>query len=268
MKLLNPNFDLIRFFAELKRSAVRTLIIDYDGTLAPFREDRDTAVPYPGVRRIIDGIMENGNCRVVVVSGRSIEDIKPLLGFKALPELWGSHGWEHMKSGASYRAPDIDAVYRRGLHEAFTWAEAEGLAPRCERKVACLAYHWRGRTPSPKPSESDTVERKWREIADRDGLLLRGFDGGIELRAPGRDKGTAVRAILEEVPPGTAVAYLGDDRTDEDAFIALRGRGLTVLVNETFHETAADLWLIPPRELLDFLSRWAGACGEKNEDLH
>lgn len=268
MKLLNPNFDLMRFFAGLKLSAGRTLIIDYDGTLAPFREDRDTAVPYPGVRRIIDGIMENGDCRVVVVSGRSIEDIKPLLGFKTHPEIWGSHGWEHMKPGVSYHVPDIDERYRRGLHEAYTWAETEGLASRCERKVACLAYHWRDRTLSPKPPEYDAVHGIWGEIADREGLLLGEFNGGIELRAPGRDKGTAVRAILQESPPDAAVAYLGDDRTDEDAFIALRGRGLTILVNETFHETAADLWLIPPRELLDFLSRWADACGEDNEKVH
>lgn len=268
MKLLNPNFDLMRFFAGLKRSAGRILIIDYDGTLAPFREDRGAAVPYPGVRRIIDGIMEEGDCRVVVVSGRSIEDIKPLLGFKTLPEIWGSHGWEHLKHGVSYHVPDIDERYRRGLHEAYTWTETEGLDSRCERKAACLAYHWRGHTNLSKPSECDTVERKWREIADREGLLLGEFNGGIELRAPGRDKGTAVQAILKEGPPDTAVAYLGDDRTDEDAFIALRGRGLTVLVNETFHETAADLWLIPPRELLDFLSRWAGAYGENDENVH
>jgi trehalose-6-phosphatase len=56
------------------------------------------------------------------------------------------------------------------------------------------------------------------------------------------------------------VAYLGDDRTDEDAFKALAGRGLAVLVREELRPTAAAVWLRPPVELLDFLQRWMTAC--------
>jgi trehalose 6-phosphate phosphatase len=56
--------------------------------------------------------------------------------------------------------------------------------------------------------------------------------------------------------PDTAVAYLGDDRTDEDAFMALRGRGLAVLVRPDLRATAAEVWIRPPDELLLFLQRW------------
>jgi trehalose-6-phosphatase len=56
------------------------------------------------------------------------------------------------------------------------------------------------------------------------------FDGGIEMRMPGRDKGDAVRTILDEIGPEAPVAYLGDDATDERAFLALGTRGLSVLV--------------------------------------
>ena len=43
------------------------------------------------------------------------------------------------------------------------------------------------------------------------------FDGGIEMRMPGLDKGDAVRTILDEIGPEVPVAYLGDDLTDERA---------------------------------------------------
>jgi trehalose-phosphatase len=93
------------------------------------------------------------------------------------------------------------------------------------------------------------------------GLALQDFDGGIELRAPGHDKGEAVKTLLAEMGPNAMCAYLGDDRTDEDAFQAIRGKGLGVLVRENFVPTQADLWIKPPEELLEFLARWKSASG-------
>ena len=87
------------------------------------------------------------------------------------------------------------------------------------------------------------------------------FDGGIEFRAQGTTKGSAVRTILSEVGEHTPVAYLGDDSTDEDAFRALGDRGLGVLVRREPRATAADLRISPPEELLDFLKRWMAASG-------
>jgi trehalose-6-phosphatase len=61
----------------------------------------------------------------------------------------------------------------------------------------------------------------------------------------------------------TAAAYLGDDATDEDAFKAIRGRGIGVLVRPQFRATAADFWLKPPEELLEFLERWHATGAER-----
>jgi trehalose-6-phosphatase len=56
-----------------------------------------------------------------------------------------------------------------------------------------------------------------------------------------------------------AVAYLGDDRTDEDAFAALQRIGLAVLVRSLPQPTAANLWIEPPEELVEFLAQWRQA---------
>jgi trehalose-6-phosphatase len=59
------------------------------------------------------------------------------------------------------------------------------------------------------------------------------------------------------------VAFLGDDLSDEAAFRAVRRigkRGLSVLVRREFRETAAEIWLRPPGELLVFLERCANAA--------
>jgi trehalose 6-phosphate phosphatase len=88
------------------------------------------------------------------------------------------------------------------------------------------------------------------------------FDIGIEMRMPGRDKGDAVRTLLDEIGPGVPVAYLGDDATDERAFLALGSRGLSVLVRPEWRATAAALWISPPEGLREFLTRWLQACRE------
>ena len=78
---------------------------------------------------------------------------------------------------------------------------------------------------------------------------------------------TATRDTVDEIAHemGDApIAYLGDDRTDEDAFRALQGRGLTVLVRQELRPTSAELWLRPPDELMHFLNDWLSASrGER-----
>ena len=86
------------------------------------------------------------------------------------------------------------------------------------------------------------------------------FDGGMELRVTGVDKGTAVRQVLADTrsshADGALLAYLGDDMTDEDAFRALGDEGFSILVRDQLRPTAAGSWLRPPGELLRFLERW------------
>jgi trehalose-6-phosphatase len=71
-----------------------------------------------------------------------------------------------------------------------------------------------------------------------------------------------VRKLLSELPPETPLAFLGDDTTDEDAFLALRGtNALTILVRAEWRPTNAQMWIRPPEQLLAFLNEWAIRCG-------
>jgi trehalose-6-phosphatase len=61
------------------------------------------------------------------------------------------------------------------------------------------------------------------------------------------------------MPAGTPVAYVGDDLTDEAAFIALNqipAPHLSVLMRGDARETAANIWLRPPSGLRGFLKKW------------
>ncbi len=244
------------FFHSLEKAPRSVLMLDYDGTLAPFRIKPEQATPYPGVRPILKRILKSGRTRIVMISGRWTRDLIPLLRLDPLPEIWGSHGWERRHADGRQEIFPFDERALQGLAEADRWAEKENLEDRVEQKPGCLALHWRGLRPEGIEKIRAKAIPHWSRLARKTGLLVTEFDGGLELRVPGRHKGDAVKTILRESEAEAAAAYLGDDRTDEDAFRAIRKRGLSILVRKTRRPTDAQVWLRPPDELLDFLNRW------------
>ena len=199
--------------------------------------------------------------RVVLISGRPVRELLLLTRDLSQPEIWGSHGLERLHGGWQLRS-ELGAR-AQGLSGGSrpTILSDAGLEDRTEIKPGGVAVHWRGLAPAKAEKLAREVPQLWKPLLDRAPLRLLEFDGGLEIRVAGRGKGDAVRAILKESAPGAAVAYLGDDQTDEDAFQALKGNGLTVLVRPQSRPTAADIWLQPPHELLQFLEEWLRASG-------
>jgi trehalose 6-phosphate phosphatase len=248
------------FFGEVRRARRRALLLDYDGTLAPFAADPAAAEPYPGVRELLEEVAAAGSTRLALVTGRSARQLAALLRLRRTPEIWGCHGAERLTVEGAYFVAAPDAAAARQLVAAALWARALDVpGVRVEPKATCLALHWRGLPPERIAVVRARVNERW-QPGPRGGLVVAEFDGGIELRAPGRDKGAVVDAVLAEVGAPATVAYLGDDLTDEAAFTALAGRGLSVLVRPELRPTAARCWLRPPVELLDFLGRWLEAA--------
>ena len=256
MKILNPEIDLKTLYNRVHEASQKALLLDYDGTLAPFRVQPNKAFPYPGVREVLNKIMQTPSTRMVIITGRQTKDLIPLLQLQRDPEIWGSHGLERLKPDGSYEIAITNEDALKGLVAADKWCEAVGFADRCEQKPGCLAIHWRGLDDQEIEKIRNQVKPKWSLIADGWQLSLREFDGGLELRVPGRNKGDAVKTILKEMGRGAVAAYLGDNSTDEDAFKSIKGKGLGILVRKELRPTAADIWLTPPEELLEFLSGW------------
>jgi len=249
------------FFCAFVGAPNPLLLLDYDGTLAPFRVDRFQARPWVGVRELLTRIQKQGRTRMVVITGRPAGEIAPLLGLDPPLEVWGLHGAERLFADGRRELEQIPAEARAKLDDLRERLRQYSLGGLVEDKANGVVMHWRGVTPK-KVRE---IERRTREmfgaLAQMDGLGLLEFEAGLELRA-GRDKGGAVEAIVEESGVCGPVAFLGDDITDEVAFRAVNAAGgahLSVLVRREPRETEADVWLRPPGELLEFLERWNSA---------
>jgi trehalose 6-phosphate phosphatase len=253
---------ITEFLGKVEKSLGSALLLDYDGTLAPFSTNRDRALPYEGVVDTLRAIVGNGRTRLVVITGRDAREVGPLLGLKPPPEIWGAHGLQRLWPDGSCEVPDIPSEITSVLDDAERWLTYQGLGQLAERKIGSVAIHWRTLNETEASELRARILLGWSCLADQSSLQLLEFDGGVELHMTGIDKGTAVRTILAEIHPDVPIAYLGDDATDENAFAALAGHGLTVLVRPVPRRTSAQVWLRPPDELLEFLRLWEKVTAE------
>ena len=250
--------DFEAFFARLGRASTGVLALDYDGTVAPFHVDRHQARPYPGFQRILERIQTETPTRLVFISGRPAHEVRQLLEVKPPPEVWGAHGMQRLHPGGRLDTIEPSQQEQEMLQRALAELPRLGLLHLAEVKHGSVAVHWRGLSPAESRAIEESVHAAWQPWTALLGTPLLEFDGGLELRVPQQNKGEAIRTILGELPPQTPVAYLGDDPTDEDAFLALRGYSpsLTVLVRPEWRTTHAQAWIRPPEELLGFLETW------------
>jgi trehalose 6-phosphate phosphatase len=250
------------FLKSVTMARESALLLDFDGTLAPFRVDPSRVKPWVGITRLLSDIQETSRTRLAIVSGRPARDVASQLAMSRPPEIWGLHGAERLWPDGRIEIEELPVRQQAALNAARNALRETGLIGqlglRLEEKTNAVVVHWRG-----KPAHSAhvsqervaTVLRPFAEDAEVEMLL---FDGGVELRS-GRDKGDVVRLLLEELDPDEPVAYLGDDTTDENAFEALADRGLSILVRRQWRPTTAQLWLRPPDQLRTFLSAWLAA---------
>ena len=250
------------FFDAFESATVPLLMLDYDGTLAPFRIDRYKARPWAGVQQLLAAIQRDGRTRIVVITGRPAAEIPPLLDVEPSLEVWGLHGAERLHANGRRELAQATQITRSKLGDLYQQLRYDAFGGLFEEKANAAVVHWRG-VPAGK---AKLIEKRTRELfeplAQRYGLKLLEFEAGLELRA-GPEKGDAVKALLKETNGfgSHAAAYLGDDLTDEGAFEAIKGNGLGVLVRRERRKTAAEIWLRPPVELRAFLLRWSKACG-------
>jgi trehalose-phosphatase len=295
---------LDEFFTRLEGAARPLLLLDYDGTLAPFRIDRFKARPWAGVREQLERIQRQGRTRMAVITGRPAAEIAPMLGLgssgldssdldssdlglsspgssdlgsssqdQPIPghslEVWGLHGAERLYANGRRELEQAPAATQAKLDELREHLRRDSLGGLFEDKANGVVMHWRGASPRKAKLIEQRTRALFEPLARMEGLALLEFEAGLELRV-GRNKGGAVEAILGESGDREPVAYLGDDFTDEAAFRAVQRvgrRGLSVLVRREWRETAAEIWLRPPGELRGFLERWVEA-GNGGQFLH
>lgn len=237
-------------------STRRALMLDFDGTLASFTVDRDSARLAPGLREILGRVVDRGDTALAIVSGRRLTEIEErFAGFDL--HLFGEHGWEERLPGGARRS-HVPSPTVRDLLDAAADSLARRLSPdRLEIKRTGLVVHARGEPPERVRALAREVELCRLAVRQRAELELRPIDGGWELRVRGHDKGTAVNRFAATLGGPAFAVSVGDDDTDEDAFAAVVRFGSGILVGSDDRPTRAHARLPDVEAVRDFLALWA-----------
>lgn len=238
------------------RLAGRTpaVFLDYDGVLTPIVDDPAAATLDARSRHAVQHAAEH--VPVAIISGRDLDDVRAMVDVAGLVYA-GSHGFdmllpdgERERHGEQFLG-DLDAAERQ-LDDAVR--DLRGV--RVERKGFAIAVHTR---LAPGDDERERAHRAVVMAADRHPRLRLTGGKNVEELRPGIDwdKGRALSRLMEILGLDDdihAPIYVGDDITDEDAFAAIAGTGVGVVVaGDADRDTRADLRLDEPAETAEFL---------------
>jgi len=242
------------------------VFLDYDGTLTPIVSHPDQAVLDEDMRATLRRLA--ALCRVAVLSGRDLTDIRQRVG---LEDLWyaGSHGFDIAGPGAERMEWQQGTEYLPVLDAAEEALRSElGNVEGClvERKRFSVATHYRNVAERDVPA----VKRAVAQVRDtHPGLRLSEGKKVIELQ-PDIDwnKGKALRWMMQALdmdPDSSAPVYIGDDSTDENAFRELEGTGTGIIVASEPRSTRARYRLADPVAVGEFLERFADALERRKQ---
>lgn len=250
------------------------IFLDYDGTLTPIVSNPDAAFLCESTREVIRRIA--ALFPTAIISGRGREKVQQ---FVQLDHLFyaGSHG---MDIAGPSPSPGVQpfifqpaAQFKELMNTVFEDLERgvsdiEGAA--VEHNTFCVSVHFRNCDPKDYPRVVSTTEGVIKNIGNDNIRISRGRKV-LEVRPRVNwNKGAALEHLLKVLglhdPNRVFAVYIGDDRTDEDAFQVLREKNLGggVLVSTKIKETSCRWTLRDPDAVASFLNelvRW-GETGE------
>jgi trehalose 6-phosphate phosphatase len=254
MKLLWRDWP--RLQKRIERAPSKLLLLDFDGTLAPIAKAPHAVALSREMRARLRGLSALAACRVAVISGRSLGDVRSHFSLSGFIYV-GNHGLEMEGDGITlpaYARKTAKLAVRvrsaakklkplfRGLPGV--WVEDKGLTLSLHfrdlpKKYAAL-FKMRMAEAMSRRTPSSLVWKKGKKVWE----LRPRSEGG---------KGRAALFLSKKFPRALPIV-IGDDVTDEDMFKALKRRGILVRVGRS-GRSAADYYLRSPREVGKFLER-------------
>jgi trehalose 6-phosphate phosphatase len=238
------------------------LFFDYDGTLVPICRTPQAAVPADSLRELLKRAAALPRTEVSLVTGRALRDIRAMLGIRGITYI-ANHGFQVSAPGSRWEHPEaiklLPVLRKIRLRLDSLLGDWQGVI--VEDKRFTLSVHYR----LIEAGSVSSLTRMISGIVSEDNGQLRITKGKkvLEIRPNVLwDKGRAVLMALESagLPDAPLAVYFGDDRTDEDAFKALRRSGITVRVGRGA-ASAAQYFVKDTREVHRFLRDVAAVAG-------
>jgi len=253
--------ERVNDIADQARDKHIAVFLDYDGTLTPIVETPDKAIMPDDMRETVSKLSRH--CTVAIISGRDLNDVQRMVNIDSIVYA-GSHGFDISGPEGLNIKSQTGTEFLPVLDEAedeLSGGLGHIKGVLAERKRFAIAIHYR----LVNPEKVDRVEEVVDNVASSHPELRKAYGKKIFELQPDIDwhKGKALLTLLSTLNlDGNDVLpfYIGDDVTDEDAFRALRNRGIGIVVWDEPYETAASYSLRNPEEVREFLLKLIPLC--------
>lgn len=198
------------------------IFTDFDGTLVELAETPDEIdVPHSLAAELERAVRELDSA-FAVITGREIADIDRFLAPLHLP-IAGAHGTQRRRADGFVETVDpATLLAAEEIAHAIEPLVAANPALIMEAKEGAVALHYR-QAPELEDTARIAMEDALHHVTD---FTLISGKMVFEARPSGVNKGDALRAFMREEPfLGRTPIFIGDDTTDEDAFIAAQELG-------------------------------------------
>jgi len=224
-------FSRARLLERYTTAGKRLLLLDYDGTLSPFADRPEAALPSDELLALLARLAGDTATDVYIVSGRDSSTLQNWFGHLPVG-LVAEHGakirrihrqWEVKAPGLDHCWPVIEQLmdsYVRKCPHSFV-----------ERKEFSRAWHYRNADPFQGEQRAAELYTGLQEQAANLPVKILNGHKVIEVRGREVNKGNAVASLLADAAYDF-VLCAGDDETDEDMFrvLAKVGGAFTVRI--------------------------------------
>ncbi len=231
------------------------LAFDVDGVLAPLVDHVEHSALTAGVDRLLGELAEHAP--VALLSGRSLESLRKLLDFPPGVYVIGSHGLEVHGDDRLALSNDEQDVYDELVRLGRLAVDACGDGAWLEYKPASVVLHTR---QAHGPGVPDAVGALVATAVAVPGVTVKAGHDVVEVLVRATDKGTALLELAARVQAKTLV-FLGDDRTDEDAFTKMGPGDISVRVGPG--DSVARFRLAGTSAVAEFLSTLTGGLATR-----
>lgn len=236
-----------------QRSSRRCILLDYDGTLAPYEKIPSMAVPNDDLLQLLNQLSSDSSSEVVIISGRDKEILDKWLGGVSLT-LVAEHGAFIKYKGGDWQAQvTVTPEWKDRIRPLMELFVTRCVGSFLEEKQNTLAWHYRNTHPNLGFNRSRELRNSLLQLTTNTPLQVMDGNKVLEVRLIGIDKGATAQKIVEHYNPDFMLC-IGDDTTDEDMFRVLRERAYTVKIGHG--TTAAKFTMWSQTQVLPFLRKF------------
>lgn len=239
----------------------RLILLDYDGTLAPFCNRPEEAAPTPELKDLLSRLCADTRNHVVISSGRDQQTLEQWLGNLPL-DFAAEHGASYKENGVWHRQNEV-VQWSQGILSILNTFVAKTPHSHLEKKETGLAWHYREVDPWLGELRAQQLVRMLYSICARQKLQVLQGNKVVEVKPSEYTKGSVVQRLLAN-RHYDFILSIGDDTTDEDMFMALPPEAITIKVG------AASEWarysLEQQFDVVPFLEELVNGSAERGEE--